>query len=119
MLRVPAAQGRQTPAEVAPVEAEKVPAAQGAHKPAPACWENVPIGHCVALTEPKGQKVPGGAEQGEGLGEADGDIDGEQLGPSAHESVIALPMVLQPLPFGQQIEVPPHSHATALQPAMP
>ena len=67
MLRVPAAQGRQEP-----VEAEYVPAAQGWQEVAPGArvlvpggqgmqveapaLESVPTGHCVALTEPRGQK---------------------------------------------------------------
>lgn len=42
-----------------------------------------------------------------------------QLGPSAQESVMALPLKPQPPPLGQHVELPPHSQATALQPDRP
>ena len=60
---------------------------------------------------------------GEGVEERVGDRVGngveEQLGPNAHASVMDLTYWFQPLLFGQQIDVPPHSQATALHPEIP
>ena len=66
----------------------------------------------MGVTEGVGKKE--GVPEGEGV--VEGVVEAEQLGPRAQESVMALPLKAQPLPLGQQVELPPHSQATALQP---